>query len=256
MSNKTVWGNNAVVNSYQRIYLDKPEKTIFDELKPNLMKLRMLDIGVGCGRTTQYFANQTKEYTGIDYSEAMISFCELKYKNLKNTDFYVCDARDMTRFSDCSFEFVLFSFNGIDYVNQKDRLKVLREMNRVCCSTGLICFSSHNLQCLDNLFSFRFSFHPIKLLFKIRTYILLRLKNPQWKKLKSQNECELIDPGCNFRLSTVYISPTKQIDQLMDLGFKNIRVFSLNDGLEIFDQNTLSKNKDSWLYYLFDSVKD
>jgi len=240
----------------RNLCLDKPEQTIFDELKPKLMKMRMLDIGVGGGRTTQYFANQTKEYTGIDYSEAMISFCKLKYKNLKNTSFHVCDARDMTQFSDCSFEFVLFSFNGIDYVNQKDRVKVLREMNRVCCLPGLLCFSSHNLQNLDNLFSFRFSFHPIKLLWEIKKYILIRLKNPAWKKLKSQNECELIDPGCNFRLSTVYISPIKQIDQLMELGFQNIRVFSLNNGLEIFDQDTLQKNKDSWLYYLCDSVND
>ena len=40
----------------------------------------MLDIGVGTGRTSRYFASNFNQYHGIDYSSAMIDFCRKKFK--------------------------------------------------------------------------------------------------------------------------------------------------------------------------------
>lgn len=37
--------------------------------------MTMLDIGVGAGQTTPYFAQSVKEYIGIDYSSQMIQAC-------------------------------------------------------------------------------------------------------------------------------------------------------------------------------------
>ena len=250
VSNQTVWKSSHAVNQYQRIYLDKPEATIFNELKPRLPHIQMLDIGVGGGRTTHFFAPLTKEYIGIDYSDAMIESCNSKYKDLPNASFYVCDARDMARFPDESFDFVLFSYNGIDCVGSEDRLKILREMRRVCKSGGLICFSTHNLQSLPILFSFHFSPNPLKLYFAIRRYILLRYYNPNWKKYLYVDKCECIDPALDFQLTVVYITPKKQIQQLVDLGFKNIKIYSLFDGLEISSPLRLDELTDPWLYYL------
>jgi ubiquinone/menaquinone biosynthesis C-methylase UbiE len=249
MTNQSVWNYNNVVKQYQRLYLDKPEETIYYELKPKLQDIQMLDIGVGGGRTTHFFAPLAKEYIGIDYSEAMIESCNSKYKNLPNVSFNVCDARDMTKFHDESFDFILFSYNGIDYVGSEGRLKVLQEMHRVCKSGGWVCFSGHNLQSLDSLFSPQFSTNPLKLYSAMRRYVLLRYYNKYWQRYKNVDECELIDPALNFQLTTVYVTPKKQVNQLTDLGFKNVRIFSLFSGTEILNPQQLNELTDPWLYY-------
>ena len=45
-------------------------------------------------------------------------------------EFCVDDVRELSH-EDGSFNFVLFSFNGIDYMDQNDRLKALREIYHV-----------------------------------------------------------------------------------------------------------------------------
>jgi len=64
---------------------------------------------------------------------------------MNNGSFFVCDARDLGMFKDNSFDFILFSFNGIDYVSHRDRKQIYKEVLRVTKSGGHFCFSSHNL---------------------------------------------------------------------------------------------------------------
>jgi ubiquinone/menaquinone biosynthesis C-methylase UbiE len=58
----------------------------------------------------------------------------------------VGDARSMIQFADNSFDFILFSFNGIDCVPHSDRLQILQEICRVGKPGCHFFFSSHNLQ--------------------------------------------------------------------------------------------------------------
>jgi SAM-dependent methyltransferase len=156
----------------------------------------------------------------------------------------------MSRFADNSFDFILFSFNGIDYVNSSDRSIVFREIYRICKPDGIFCFSTHNIQSLNQIFSFKFKLNPLDLYIAIFTYLMLRLKNPRWQRFKNLDECELVDLGEWFKLKTVYIKPIKQITCLKNLGFKNIRVFSYNNGLEIKKYEILTACQDVWLQYL------
>ena len=55
------------------------------------------------------------------------------------------DARDLSAFADESFDFVLFSYNGLDCVGHADRLQVLAEVHRVVRPGGVFMFSSHNI---------------------------------------------------------------------------------------------------------------
>ena len=55
-----------------------------------------------------------------------------------------CDARDMRQFPDAAFDFVLFSFNGLDYVDHEGRLQALGEVHRVLAPGGAFVFSTHN----------------------------------------------------------------------------------------------------------------
>ncbi len=69
LSNKDVYGSEDIVKGYSSGEgLQKPEETILNELRNKLPNMKMLDIGVGAGRTTKYFAPLTKRYVGVDYS--------------------------------------------------------------------------------------------------------------------------------------------------------------------------------------------
>ena len=72
----------------------------------------------------------------------------------------------MKLFEDSSFDFILFSFNGIDYMNHDERIRTLREIRRILKTGGYFCFSTHNLNFLLKKCSIKLSKHPSVLAFE------------------------------------------------------------------------------------------
>ena len=108
----------------------------------------ILDVGVGGGRTTEHLAPNSNRYLGIDYSAAMIEECRARFPWL---DFAVADATNLSMVGDDSFDFTLFSFNGMDYIpSDAGRIAALRELRRVTRPNGLIVISSHNARALGS----------------------------------------------------------------------------------------------------------
>ena len=70
---------NQVAHEYRQYDLNPPEREILSILKDKWHGIRMLDIGVGAGRTSFTFSAIVREYIGIDYSAAMISECKRKF---------------------------------------------------------------------------------------------------------------------------------------------------------------------------------
>ncbi len=213
----------------------------------------MLDIGVGGGRTTQHFSEVVAEYIGIDYSATMIAACQKRFSAPSNTtQFRVCDARDMSQFEDNSFDFILFSFNGIDYISHADRLQVFKEIQRVGKPGGYFCFSSHNLTGFEQEFDFKqqFSVHLLKTYVNLIMTALLHAFNfpISLKQLKSSAYLILKDESHNFRLKTYYIRPQEQISQLQS-NFSAVKVYSWKNGLEV-PADQVGCHSDLWLYYL------
>ncbi len=104
--NKEAYEREDVVKVYKNaLYLDKAELVLLCKLEEKLESLKMLDIGVGGGRTTHFFATRVAGYTGIDYSESMIKACKERFPKEK---FLVCDVRNMG-----SSGFVVHKFNSI-----------------------------------------------------------------------------------------------------------------------------------------------
>lgn len=249
MSNKETYEAEDVVKGYStESHLFEPEATVLDIFRDRLNNMRMLDIGIGGGRTTCNFAHMAKEYVGIDYSENMVNACKKRFPDLSSSiSFMVCDVRSMKIFEDGYFDFILFSYNGIDAISHRDRLKALQEIKRVCKRGGYFCFSSHNLQGIGQLFAPRLSANPVRTLKKIARYFLLR---PTVKKLKRSRYAMIRDGAHNHRLVQYYIKPEEQVEQLKDAGFRNVRVYSL-DGKEVEDKSRLGTINDMlWLYYL------
>jgi len=254
-SNETLYGLADVAEGYaQESDLQPPEKTIFRQMLPFLPTSRMLDIGVGGGRTTIHFAKEVREYVGTDYSESMVAACEQRFsEHPDSVSFKTCDARAMEMFETNSFDFILFSFNGIDSVSREDREKIFKEIRRVGKPGGTFAFSTHNLNSALNLFELRrmISLNPRRLRRTVKRLLLRFLYNRKVRleTIRNSSYARLYDEAHQCKLISYYIRPTAQVEQLEEL-FTDIQVFSLVTGDEIEDRTQLESNEDSWLYYL------
>jgi ubiquinone/menaquinone biosynthesis C-methylase UbiE len=140
-ANLQVYRDPEVVSHYAELnYLTPCERLLFETyIEPGM---KILDIGVGGGRTTPYLSDKASRYIGVDYSAEMIRTCRNKFPHL---EFEVADASDLSAFADASFDAVVISFNGIDcLVPEERRWQCLRECSRVLRAGGVFIFSSHN----------------------------------------------------------------------------------------------------------------
>jgi ubiquinone/menaquinone biosynthesis C-methylase UbiE len=252
-SNKDAYEADDVVSSYsESTELQKPEVTILHELGNDLRNMRMLDIGVGGGRTTLHFSQIAKEYVGIDYSVNMIASCKARLSSFAGkVSFRVCDVRDMSMFGDCAFDFVLFSFNGIDYLPHGDRLQALQEMRRVAKHGANVCFSTHNIRSLVGWIPLpRPCANAGEMVRRTSRYLRHVSRNRRHRKLAAEKYAVVDDGAYQSRFRTYYILPSEQLKQLGELGFEDVRVFSLQSGREVVDTSRLDDSGDAWLYYL------
>jgi len=225
---------------YHMEYLRAPEVTVLNELREKLLDMKMLDIGVGAGRTTGHFACLAKEYVGIDYSPSMIAATQKRFQNYPiKISLLTMDARNMTFFPDGYFDFVLFSWCGIDYVSHEDRLKILSEIRRLLRKGGFFFFSTHNLNYFKRVCSVRLSGRFGDILWRLSFLLTNRLLNKEaWMILRdsSKNPQYLIinepEPP-HYTLKAYMITPVEQFKQLNAAGFARIRAYSKADGTEM-----------------------
>ena len=102
----------------------------------------VLDLGVGTGRTTPALRSIAGTYVGLDFAPAMIAAARRAHPG---ADLRVGDAAELSGFEDASVDFVLFSYNGIDYIHPAQRrAAALAEIRRVLRPDGVVVLSSHN----------------------------------------------------------------------------------------------------------------
>jgi SAM-dependent methyltransferase len=255
-ANFSTWNRKEIAGEYVAASeLQAPERTILALLRHELAGMKMLDIGVGAGRTTIHFAGLVQEYWGIDYSGAMIDLCRARFPQPgAGVRLAVCDARNMNICLDRFFDFILFSYNGIDYVSHDERLRILAEIARVGRAGAYFCFSTHNLRGgLRRLEFPALSGSLTGRVQKIWEWLLLRGWHNRVFSLSGLRDLRytVLNDGVHGNgLLTYYIRPTAQIEQLRSLGFENMRVYRLDTGELVSDESTLDEIDDPWLYYL------
>lgn len=241
--------SGAVVEQYARLTsLQAPERAIFDAIGPALKHCRLLDLGVGGGRTTHELIRRCDHYVGADYAEPMVAACRSKFADqILNHDvrFEVADARALP-FADASFDVVFFSFNGIDLVGADSRATALAECRRVLRPGGHFVYSSHNLNWLDSRRNVRWE--------GLRDYLetqrfwsaMRRINREIWP-ISQRSSVELVDPyGGGL---TCYVRPEELLRQTRACGFDRARVFDLN-GLEVQDSARVVCLTDAWVYVM------
>jgi ubiquinone/menaquinone biosynthesis C-methylase UbiE len=257
-ANKETYSSKKVIAYYKKYEsLQKPEESIFNLLKNKLSSMKMLDIGIGAGRTTIHFAPHVKEYIGVDYVAGMVDACKHKFSNkFPLSMFQIADARKLDQFIEHEFDFVLFSFNGIDYISPDERFLALQQINRVIKPEGYFCFSSHNIQSLENPAKFKLRLNLFALIKQIIVWQKVKKTNrQQFAVIKTSEFISINDGVHDFGLQTYYFRPIVQQKILHKAGFKNVRFFSLETGLEIDNENiSISTSTDRWIYYLCQKV--
>jgi len=139
-TNLAIYSRPEVAAHYAALdYVSPCERLLFDRYVQS--GTRVLEIGVGGGRTSGYLAQRASTYTGVDYSAEMIAACRRRYPGLS---FEQVDAIDLSCFPDGCFDAVVFAFNGIDYLAADARARCLAECRRVLSTGGVLIFSSHN----------------------------------------------------------------------------------------------------------------
>ena len=175
------WNESHTVSEYYRqAFLYNSELPLLSHIRERLPDVKMLDIGVGTGRTGLYFAPLTSSYVAIDYSAGMVESCKKRLSQLDvagETKVLEASVLEMP-FDDGEFDIVLFSFNGIDTLKIEERILAIKEMQRVCRKGGLVVFSSHNSYYLPHQKKFEFSPHPIRLYHYTRRAIKMAMNNP------------------------------------------------------------------------------
>lgn len=181
---------------------------------------------------------------------------ERSRRRFPGVSFQLVDARDLSAFPDGSFDFVLFSFNGIDAVGHEDRLRVLREVHRVLDAGGLFAFSSHNRN------------YRIPKPWDVRHLALNPLREPlrfakraAWYPTGIVNYlrvahgsqdhadyCLSVDPAFRYSLIHYQITAAAQERQLEHAGFRLVETVGC-DGRRLLPGDRES-SQDPWLQYI------
>lgn len=242
--NLNTYNSKEVLNWYKQFNELMPtEKMIFAYYADFIQNATCLDIGIGGGRTTDYLIKSCKRYFGIDYSRGFVDLVKTKFPD---ANISVLDARNLSFFKDNTFDFVNFSFNGIDYVDLDGRKKILSEMQRVLKPNGILFFSTHNKNHSSfNKFPWKNKNQSvsvnIKTIIKLLPYLGRKLNN---KKHEIENEDYAIinDSAHNYALMTFYTSPNFLKKQLSELQFQEQKFYS-KSGILVDDVQL-----DEWIF--------
>lgn len=238
--NINTYRSSDVIEQYLAEDLLQPaEITILKQIHNEVAGKKILDIGVGGGRTIPHLLGISTHYQGIDYSEEMINACKKKYSqvNLSHDD-----VRNLPELQNDELALVFFSFNGLDYMGHEDRLLVLKEIYRILAQGGYFVFSSHNRNYKDTCW---ITLNPFRMFLRLIKRMLKAWRCLQKKAYESHTEEYIIYwDDAHGGLLTYALSIENQMRQLNAAGFQ-LPAMAVDRAGNIVEKDTQSP----WIYY-------
>ena len=249
--NQAYYGTQRAATWYStKSFVLPEEKSFFRDYSDELRGKRVLDIGIGAGRSTRLLLPLAGEYVGVDYSEAMVKEAMLQHPGAR---LETRDARDLSAYGDASFDVVMFSFNGLDCLAHEGRMTALSEICRVLRPGGFFAFSAHNRTkarvtpwSLKNL---DFSKHPLRMWSHMGIYFT-GIRNWMGSRAYATqtDEFELRHDSSNC-----YMAPTYHIDkasQALQLQKAGLQLEKIYDGEGKDADAGTADTRSSWIFYV------
>lgn len=250
---KSFYDRVEVSADYAGGRLTDAEESIVSHLGGELRTARVLDLGVGTGRSLPRLRAASGSYVALDYSLNMLSRC---WRHHRPARLLACDARRLA-LSAAAFDAAFFFFNGIDVVDHEGRLAVLGEIRRVLRPDGLLVFSSHNLEARRRS-PWQpprpvLSPNPLRLwrenAASVRHTLRGMVNRLRLSRLIEHRPTHSLinDQTASFSLITYYITRENQLAQLAAAGYRNVAAVA-SDGF--FGKPVRSPCDAPWIYYV------
>jgi len=236
MINRRTWSSPLSRRDYRNSsgFINEGERMVLGIGLANAKGGRVLDIGVGGGRTGPLLAGEASEYIGIDYTAEMVTLARSNHPGLH---FENMDARDLSAFANGHFDLVVFSYNGIDSVDADGRRSVLREVSRVLKAGGTFAFSTFN----RNWHGFGenrarssiiWSSHPVKLSFRLLKHAMGLVRERRLSPLEQRDgeHAILLHRAHDFGIMVYATTPGQLRSQLTESGFNSEPLLFSVDG--------------------------
>lgn len=240
--NRRAWRNPLYLRDYRRAegYLNDGERILVRALEIRHPAGRMLDIGCGAGRIANLVKHFVGDYLGIDYTSEMVTAARDKHPDLS---FEQLDARDLSSLADESFDLAIFSYNGIDSVDQNGRLAVLHEVNRVLKSGGSFAFSSFNrnwsgFDLPARPYGLRWAINPLRMALRLTRWTIGKLRERRYMPFEQRGEHTiLLHSAHDFGIMVYATTPFQIRQQLADAGFTSEIQIMREDGQPLHDED-------------------
>jgi SAM-dependent methyltransferase len=223
--NRRTWSNPLSRRDYRKSsgYINEGERIAIGLGRERASGGRILDIGVGGGRTAGLLRDVSGDYTGIDYTPEMVTLAKSNHPGM---DFRHMDARDLSAFASGSFDLVVFSYNGIDSVDASGRALVLGEVSRVLKPGGTFVFSTFNRSWHGfgehrARASIVWSNHPVKLSFRLIKHAVGLVRERRFAPLEQRTgeHAILLHRAHDFGIVVYATTPGQLRSQLLASGF-------------------------------------
>lgn len=209
--------------------LAPPESALLIDRRGDFAGKRVLDLGVGAGRTTPHIQPRAAAYLGIDASFAMLARARMVFPQ---AEFRFLDLRDLNLLPEGQYDYALASFCLMDMFEPLERAQTIAAIRRVLAPGGLFVFSTHNLAWREAGVGprVRWSTDPLRFARDLRQYLIgqrnYRARAGQERRLGDR--AILRDMAHQWRCVFHYIQPRAQIEDLDRLGFDVLDMFGVD----------------------------
>ena len=97
---------------------------------------RILEIGPGAGRWTEFLLQRARTYVGVDISSTCIAHCRSRFDGDSRARFAVGSGRDLAEVADCSID-AIWSFDVFVHINLAEVESYAQEFVRVLREGGI-----------------------------------------------------------------------------------------------------------------------
>ncbi|MCZ7463474.1 class I SAM-dependent methyltransferase [Rhizobium rhizogenes] len=225
--NASLFDHPDIAEWYDNQQLYPAERIILDQFRHAYAGKRLLDLGVGTGRTTKPLLPLVGDYIGIDRSQPMLA---LARRNFPAATFLDMDVRAIGQFGAERFDCVLGALAILSAFGHEDRLAIIHAISSILAPGGYFIFSFHNRQWkrAGGMPLHRRSWHPREVVNSLHPQSWINYLRLQAATRQTPEYAILVDQAHRWSGLFYFIDLAAQTRQLEAAGFEIVARFGEN----------------------------